>query len=207
MLKIFCIFAANFFILIAFLIRFFGLGVGEFENTKIVNKYFTYKFLAKNELKDNTIKAVIIVPEKKLQLIKILKKPIGMIQIEGKWRAIDSEGQIFDMKNEKEYENLISISGNFQKWPKIEEKLTKLRLINKIYHVKIRPYETELWLHPGVLVKICDNFENLKDFALFFPQFFVLGNVIDLRHPKHVGISKLTLPQKDVKSLEIQEIL
>lgn len=194
MLKIFCLFAINFFILISLFIRFFGLDINQFENEKIHNKYFNYNAIAKKTMQDKTIKGVIIVPEKTLHIIKIFRKPIGCMKINNSLCAIDTQGFVFNLKNENDYDSLITIEGDHTKWPVFYEKLAKLNLLDKIYHVHIKTYEINLWMHPGVMIQICNNLTHLKDFCIFFPQYFQKGKRIDLRDSKRIGISNIAIP-------------
>lgn len=182
MIRILSIFAINILILLSLLIRFFGI-LNDFSNSTEPNRYFAYKTIAAKQMESN-VKAVVIIPEKSLKIIKIFKKPIGITK-EG---IVDAEGNLYDDSNK---ENLITVEGNYKRWPKYYNKLQNMNLYEKIYHVKVYDYRIDVWMQPGLLVQLDDHIENLQEFLNAFPEFFQKGTLIDLRCTKRVGISKI----------------
>lgn len=177
MLRIFSIFAINIFVALSLAIRFIGIN-----NCGINYGYFQYKKIAQNAFASD-IKAIVVIPEKKIRTIKIFRMPIGAYN----GLAVDTEGNLFKTK----IDSLITVEGVYQKWPEYYKKLQQLELIDAIYHVRIYDYRIDVWMRPGVLIQLDSCVENLKEFYTNFPQFFQKGKLIDLRCTNRIGISDI----------------
>lgn len=198
-LRIFSIFIINCFIFISLSIRFLGTPIIfwqqiKFKNYDAKNQYFQYKKIAAIEKKPN-IHAIVLIPGENLQIIPIYKTAIGKTK-EGK--IIDSANEIYD-EIDKDIagngQNLITVEGNYKKWPKYYERLSKLSIFTKIYHITLYEHTCDIWVMPGVLVQLDENIENLEEFYKNFPQLFMKGKLIDIRCTKRIGISNIKIPK------------
>lgn len=189
-LKILSIFILNFYIFSSLSIRFFGSPflkgrVINFSNEKnYKNKYSEYKKIAQDNLTEN-LHAILIIPGKKLDIIKIYKMPIGKDSL---GNLIDSEGELYQF-NEPNADSLIQVEGDYKKWAKYYPILKKANLLKEIYHVTLNKHSANIWMHPQVLVQIDNQINNLSEFYSKFPYLFKKGMLIDLRDTKRVGVS------------------
>lgn len=170
------------------IMRFTGLFSENFENLAKPNCYSTYKLLAKSLIR-NEIRAIIIIPERKIRIIKVYRKAIGAHGASGK--CIDTEGVLFVANTA----GLIEIEGDYSRWPGYYKTLNKTYLLDKIYYVNIKKHSLDIWLIPGVLVQIVD-ITILQEFIEKFPVFFKKNNRIDLRNTKRIGVSEMDWENK-----------
>jgi hypothetical protein len=152
-----------------------------------------YKKIAKQSAMQGC-RAVILMQEKTLNVTQIFRIPIGVINIDGQKKIIDSEGLLYCDNNEN-YDKFITREGDYKKWPKLFDILTSTKLLDKIYHAQILPYSINVWIFPGTVVQL-SNITHLQEFYLMYPQYFTIGSFIDLRNTKQVGISKIKMPKQ-----------
>lgn len=184
-IRLFAIFLLNIFVGTCLYTRFIGCQTMQFANNKIQNKYSSYAKVAKQEMKSN-VHAVILIPQKELQIIKVFKTPIGQ-KIDG--QHIDSTGQLYTPEDNTQ--TLITVNGNHKKWAEYYQRLKGTSVLKEIYYVTIYEHTIDIWVNPGVLVQLDNQIENLEEFYNQFPYLFTKGKIIDLRCTKRVGISNI----------------
>lgn len=185
MTRIFALFFINLFVFFSLAIRFLGMFLAASSSSG--NNYFAYIKLAKQNMHED-VHAVIIIPEKKVRVIKIYKKPIGAIN---KIQAIDTFGNLF--KTDTSF--LISVQGDYKKWPALYDKLEKFQILPFVYKVNIRSFHIELWMLPKTLI-LLTCIEDLASFYALYPEFFLANKKIDLTDTKRIAISEFAVALK-----------
>lgn len=178
------------YIFFAFSIKYFGFLLPFINNNKHKYCYQSFKNIAKKNLQTN-MNGIIIKHENKLDVIPIFKKIIGAVMINNDVFFIDSYGDLFQSNVEK-YENYITISGEYQYWHLYYKELEKYpEILQKTFHIHIYHHRIDLYLLPGILLKLNRSIKDLSDFYHDNPNYFEKKNYyIDLRNPKKVGYAQ-----------------
>lgn len=161
------------------------------KNSAEKHSYKAYKHLAKQAKKSN-VAGVIIKASNHIEVIPVMKKTIGATMIENEIFFIDSDGNLFQSEEEN-CENYVTVSGEYKYWARYYEELEKYpNILKKIYHAHIYHYRVDLYVLPGVLVKLNRCIKDLNDFYETYPHCFEQKNYyIDLRNTKRIGYAHL----------------
>lgn len=179
-----------FYVFCSFFIKYFGFLLPFINDSQYKYCYKSFKNIAKKNLQTN-MAGIIIKHESKLDIIPIFKKIIGVIMIKNDVFFIDSYGDLFQSNTEK-YEDYITISGEYQYWHLYYEELEKYpEILQKIFHTHIYHHRIDLYLLPGILLKLNRSIEDLSDFYHDNPSYFEKKNYyLDLRNPKRVAYAQ-----------------
>ncbi|WP_342261769.1 cell division protein FtsQ/DivIB [Alphaproteobacteria bacterium endosymbiont of Tiliacea citrago] len=171
----------------SFCVKYFGFFIPY-------NNCYTYiEKIAKKE-KNNRIAGVIIKNRKNLEVIPVQKKIIGVFSKNNKIFFMDNTGNTFDSEND-DPDDYIAISGNLKYWPIYYKELEKHpKILKKTFAATIFHYRIDLYLRPGILVKLNRSIKDLNDFHEIFPEYFLKENYyIDLRNTKKVGYAEYNI--------------
>lgn len=175
------------YIAISFSIKYFGIGLPFINDSQM--KYCTqsYEKIAK-KVKQSNIAGIVIKTIPKLDIIPVGKKIIGAIMKNKEIFFIDSEGNLFQ-SNSENYKDYITVTGDHQYWHLYYQELEKYpEILQKTYHVHIYHYRIDIYLLPGILIKLNRSIKDLSEFHYTYPMLFNKTNYyIDLRNPKRVG--------------------
>ncbi len=171
----------------------------RFLNFKSVESNFWNVLKTKKANQENhenqEIQNIIIYAYEKLKVTKIYKLPIGKIFIQNQWMLIDAFGNLFQMNLviNPLYQNLITVEGDYKKWPVYYNQLNKFGILDKVYFVNIYNQRIDLWILPGLLIQIGSKKDDITLFIEFFktyPAFFNKFALIDFRETKRIGITQ-----------------
>lgn len=183
------------YIIIAFLIKNLGVFMPKINKSEYKNSYQSYKRIAQ-KLKKNNLAGIIIKSKNpnKIEIIKVNQKIIGVFKEKGEIFFLNSTGKTFKSQ-EEQTNDYISVVGNHSFWPIYYKELEKYpKILEKIYHVEIYHHRIDIYLLPGILIKLNRSIQDLNDFYELYPKYFEEKNhYIDLRNTKKVGYAPIQL--------------
>lgn len=165
----------------------------KIPHTQYKNCYKDYKKIAESQ-KTNNMAGMFISTYPNFQMTPIMKKIIGIKILDNSTLFMDAEGNFFssDHENPSEY---ISLSGATQFWPYYYEELEKYpKLLEKIYHVHIYYHRIDIYILPGILLKLNRSIKDANDFLEQNPKYAEKANYyIDLRNTKQVAYAEYNI--------------